>query len=284
MTRHHVILAFILAATLSVIAFLSTAGGTGSAEATTTPVHQDTSSRLPDVPGPGDGIKDPSVVPEASGAERDGETLGEKTEETGEVFPVISADGFSFRQNRGEGLRRFEALGITQDALGDYDDPALLETIILDLTAGIDLRNEALNGLRRSGQPAHLALKRAIVLSDTFSDDYRAYAMQHLCLWCQTVPEGDGKRRRVLETIHAFAGKTYPIGVQREAMFGLAKIEQTRGIAVSLLEDRIEAGQERDFADLYVRVCQEEQLEPKATLRAKLGLEPVPTAPLDRSF
>jgi hypothetical protein len=164
----------------------------------------------------------------------------------------------TYHPRDGEGLAAFAASGIEQVALSGYCDPPMLMLIALDRRAGSDLRNEALNGLRRFQVPEFEALATAIADSAEFDDDYRAYAAQHLAVWCVAGAGNFAGESWIRHALEPLLEESMPVGVRREAIYGLLCVAGTRSAALNWIDNRIRSGDIDGFGDIYVRVCREQ--------------------------
>ncbi|MBA3938258.1 MAG: hypothetical protein H0X38_12410 [Planctomycetes bacterium] len=212
---------------------------------------------------------DSKLEPAAPGAESD------------PLFSMPMDAAGDFRPTDGEGLIAFAASGVEQAALSGYCDPVLLRIIALDRRAGSDLRNEALNGLRVFQVPEFRALATAIVMANAFDDDYRAYAAQHLSVWCVAGSGSSEHELWIRGTLEPLLATGLPVGVRREAIYGLLTVPGTRDEALAWIAARIRAGGAGDFADVYQRACRELELAEDPALTTTLAQQRRPTSRKD---
>lgn len=172
--------------------------------------------------------------------------------------------------NHGEGMREFRELGIPVQDIDGFDAPEVMRRMALDTMVDPAVGNEALNNLRRHGYQGFNALVLSIARSAAFSDDYRAYAVQHLVLNNRAEDRIFQQEGWLVHLLEPFLDKRYPTGVRREAAFGLAENDVTRPRAMAWLSGEIRHGSGREFGDLYVRICNDFKVDADLTVMERI--------------
>lgn len=174
-----------------------------------------------------------------------------------------SADDERFMPNHGTGLKAIADYDLKPEDLAGFDGPEVLKAVVLDLDARLSLRNEAMNGLRRSGYKDFIPLALHIAKSALFEDDYRAYAVQHLAIQCQAQCGEFRDENWYFFTFQPFLKPDQPICVQREAAYSLLEQDATRTRAMAWIEEKIRQGGRKSFGDIYLRAVKEFSVKPR---------------------
>jgi HEAT repeat protein len=140
--------------------------------------------------------------------------------------PALAA----FLDKRGGGERLpadFEAL---VPVVRDERDIAAVVALAGDVSDVDEVRNEALNLLRRSDHPALVAELFAIVDNPLEGPRFRSFAVQHLGL-CAVSARPDGEAEAICERLRAMLVDRHA-PVRRDALLALVRLRDERGLGI----------------------------------------------------